>query len=77
LVASFGRRPEPEPEPEPAAFAPVLQVPLIPVLDPDALEQAADEIRMSVAEAVMRGFQDGMAAWRETSAEASVEAADG
>lgn len=74
MVASFGRRPESTPKPDPgeqAAVTPTIQAVVIPVLSRDALADVADEIRMSIAEAVMRGFEDGMNAFRETSAEAA------
>lgn len=73
MVASFGRRPEPDPAGQ-AAVTPTIQAVIIPVLSRDVLENVADEIRMSIAEAVMRGFEDGMNAFRETSAEAAGEA---
>lgn len=76
MVASFGRPvPDPPPPPPPPApVVPTINAVVIPVLSRDALEAVADEIRMTIAEAVMAGFTDGMNAFRETSADAAVPA---
>lgn len=71
MVESFGR---PKPAAPPAVNplpppATALNVALVPVLDPAAMERIAADIRASIAEAVALGFQDGLAALRESTGE--------